>query len=153
MAGLPPLRYVRKTTIIVIVVFLAFLIHRIVDSLSANEPVQDVAESELSLMQGIVCRHIVSGSPFGQDSVFEEGIRLYFYTAISNIKEYKDDTLLTVWFRGLDTVQTVPCNVTGDVCFAMIAPSLLQPGDWSVDLVDRQKLLSSRQFRIDPVNR
>lgn len=153
MAGLPPLRYLRKTTIIVMVVFLAFLIHRVVDSLTEIDPVQDVAESELSQMQGIVCRHIVSGSPFGQDSVFEEGIRLYFYTAIPNINDFKDDTLLTVWFRGLDTVQTVPCSVTGDVCFAMIAPALLQPGEWSVDLVDHQKLLSSRQFRIDPVNR
>ncbi|MBO7060671.1 hypothetical protein [Fibrobacter sp.] len=153
MAGLPPLRYLRKTTIIVIVVFLAFLAHRVVTSLMENEVVQDVAESELSLVQSVICRHIVSGSPFGQDSVFEENIRLYFYTAIPNIKDYKDDTLLTVWFRGLDTVQTVPCSLTGDVCFSMIAPSLLQPGEWSVDLVDKQRLLSSRQFRIEPADR
>ena len=100
MAGLPPLRYLRKTTIIVIVVFLAFLVHRVVNSLMENEVVQDVDEAELSLVQSVICRHIVSGSPFGQDSVFEENIRLYFYTAIPNIKDYKDDTLLTVWYRG-----------------------------------------------------
>ena len=35
----------------------------------------------------------------------------------------------------------------------MIAPSLLQPGEWSVDLVDKQRLLSSRQFRIEPAER
>lgn len=153
MAGLPPLRYIRKTTLVVIVVFLAFLTHRVVDSLTDNEPVQDAAESELSLTQSAICRHIVSGSPFGQDSVFEDGIRLYFYTVIPNIKDFKDDTLMTVWYHGLDTVQKVPCSLTGDVCFTMIVPTLLKPGEWSVDLVDKQKLLSSRQFRIDDVER
>lgn len=153
MAGLPPLRYIRKTTVVVIVVFLAFLVHRVVDSLLDNEPVQDAAESELTLTQSAICRHIVSGSPFGQDSVFEDGIRLYFYTVVPNIKDFKDDTLMTVWYHELDTVQKVPCNLAGDVCFTMIVPALLKPGEWSVDLVNKQKLLASRQFRIDPVER
>ena len=63
MAGLPPLRYLRKTTIIVIVVFLAFLVHRVVNSLMENEVVQDVDEAELSLVQSVICRHIVRKYP------------------------------------------------------------------------------------------
>lgn len=70
MAGMPPLRYIRKTTLVVIIVVLAFLVHRVVDMLTVKDDVQDVAEAELSLTQSVVCRHIVSGSPFGLDSVF-----------------------------------------------------------------------------------
>ena len=153
MAGMPPLRYIRKTTLVVIIVVLGFLVRRVVDMLTVKDDVQDVAEAELSLTQSVVCRHIVSGSPFGLDSVFEEGIRLYFYATISDIKSFSDDTLKTVWFRGLDTIQSVPCTLNGDVCFTMIAPTLLKQGEWSVDLIAGQKLVSSRQFRIDPVDR
>ena len=77
MAKIPPLRNLRKTTILVIAVFLGFLIHRIVVAYMGDYSIRDYAEAELTLAQSVVCSHIVNGSPFGVDSVFEEGMRLY----------------------------------------------------------------------------
>lgn len=149
MAGHPPLRYLRKTTIIVIVVFLAFFAQRIYVSFQRHGNVLDTTpDTELSRAQGTVCRHIVNGSPFGADSVFEDGIRLYFYTVVSKANQYSD-TLKHVWFNGLDTVLSSPCTMNGDICSSMIPPTKLKPGEWSVDLLVGKKLLSSQQFRIE----
>ena len=76
MAKFPPLRNLRKTTIVVLAVFLGFLVHRIVVAYFGDVAFRDSAEAELSLAQSVVCSHIVNGSPFGVDSVFEEGMRL-----------------------------------------------------------------------------
>lgn len=111
MAGLPPLRSMRKTTVVLIVVFLAFITHRIVDFIREESNVKDVGNTELSLAQGVVCRHIVKETPFGADSVFEEGSRLYFYTIISNALQYDSDSLLHVWYKGMDTVQVLPLSL------------------------------------------
>ena len=48
MAKIPPLRNLRKTTIFVIVVFLGFLIHRIVVAYMGDYSVRDYAEAELN---------------------------------------------------------------------------------------------------------
>ena len=76
MAKFPPLRNLRKTTIVVLAVFLGFLVHRIVVAYFGDVAIRDSAEAELSLAQSVVCSHIVNGSPFGVDSVFEEGMHL-----------------------------------------------------------------------------
>ncbi|MCF0215145.1 MAG: hypothetical protein HUK21_01570 [Fibrobacteraceae bacterium] len=153
MAGLPPLRYLRKTTIVIIVVFLSFLGHRFYEVVHHEEEFRDVENTELSVAQSSVCRHIVSGSPFGVDSVFEEGTRLYFYSTINNANQYAGDSLRHVWFHGLDTIQTEVCKLSGDMCSSMIAPSLLTPGEWSVDLVAGRKMLSSKQFFVNSISR
>ena len=166
MAGIPPLRNLRKTTLVVALVFLAFFVHRFVTFWMDDSSLQTFSGAELTPAQSVVCRDVVRGTPFGVDSVFEETTRLYFYSTISNAVRYSGDTLLHIWFWGTDTIQKVPCilkveeirkgvetrgqSQTGlSVCHTEIAPKLLKPGEWSVDLVAGRKLLSSKQFRIE----
>ena len=155
MAGIPPLRNIRKTTVILVVVLLAFLVHRTVAYLSTEDSIRDAGNTELSLAQGTVCRHIVKETPFGADSVFEEGSRLYFYTTISSSLKNGGDTLKHVWYHGMDTVQVLPCSQKKDseACITEISPTLLKPGEWSVDLILGRKLLYSQQFAIDSTSR
>ena len=153
MTRFPPLRNLRKTTIVVAVVFLGFLLHRIIVAYMGDEKIRDYAEAELSLAQSVVCSHIVNGSPFGVDSSFEEGMRLYYYSTVSSALQLKDDTLMHIWFNGADTVQKLACDMTQDVCLTTIAPALLKAGEWSVDLVAGRRLLSTRQFIVEPSER
>jgi hypothetical protein len=153
VAKIPPLRNLRKTTILVIAVFLGFLIHRIVVAYMGDYSVRDYAEAELTLAQSVVCSHIVNGSPFGVDSVFEEGMRLYYYSTVSSALQLGGDTLMHIWFNGADTVQKLACDMTQDICLTTIVPSLLKPGEWSVDLVAGRKLLATRQFTVEPNER
>ena len=139
MSKLPPLRNLRKTTVLVIAVFLGFLIHWILVANWGRETIRDSAEAELSLAQSVVCSHIVNGSPFGVDSVFEEGMRLYYYSTVSSALQLKDEKLA--------------CDIAQDVCLTTIAPAMLKAGEWSVDLVAGRKLLSTRQFIIEPSDR
>ena len=166
MAGIPPLRNLRKTTIVVVLVFLVFFGHRIVSFWMDDASLQSFSGAELSPSQSVVCRDVVRGTPFGADTVFEENTRLYFYSTISNPARYSSDTLLHIWYWGTDTIQTVRCIIKATeyhkgiedkefsqsgigVCHTEISPKLLKPGEWSVDLVAGRKLLSSRQFRIE----
>ncbi|MCQ2105189.1 MAG: hypothetical protein MJZ26_05290 [Fibrobacter sp.] len=153
MSRLPPLRNLRKTTIVVIAVFLGFLIHRLVVIYMGDEVIRDSVDAELTLAQSVVCSHIVNGSPFGVDSVFEEGTRLYYYSTVSSSALLDGDTLMHIWFNGLDTVQKSVCSLTQDICHTTIVPSLLKPGEWSVDLIAGRKLLSTRQFIVEPIHR
>ena len=155
MAGIPPLRNIRKTTVILVVVLLAFMVHRTVAYLSTEDSIRDAGNTELSLAQGTVCRHIVKETPFGADSIFEEGSRLYFYTTISSSLKNGGDTLKHVWYHGMDTVQVLPCSLKKDseACITEISPTLLKPGEWSVDLILGRKLLYSQQFVIDSTSR
>lgn len=166
MAGRPPLRNLRKTTIVVVLVFLVFFVHRFIDFWMDDSSLQNFYGAELSPAQSVVCRDVVRGTPFGVDTVFEENTRLYFYSTISNALRYANDTLLHIWFWGTDTIQKERCVLKADeirkgkdergssqsslsVCHTEIAPKLLKPGEWSVDLVAGRKLLSSKQFRIE----
>jgi len=171
VAKLPPLRSIRKTTVLVLVVFLAFFVHRFIDIWLEDRAVADVYETELSPAQSVVCRNVVRGTPFGVDSVFEENTRLYFYSTISNANQFAGDTLVHIWFWGTDTIQVLPCEVRDpetrkgieskaessqsdiNVCHTEISPKLLKPGEWSVDLVAGRKLLSSQQFVIKSLDR
>ena len=153
MTKIPPFRNLRKTTIVVMVLFLGFLIHRIVVVMHGTETICNSADEELSIAQRVVCSHIVNGSPFGVDSVFEEGMRLYYYSTVSSALQLGDDTLMHIWFNGADTVQKLACDMTQDVCLTTIVPNLLKPGEWSVDLVAGRKLLATRQFIVEPNER
>lgn len=153
MSKFPPLRNLRKTTVLVIAVFWGFLVHWLIAANWGRETIRDSTEAELSLAQSVVCSHIVNGSPFGVDSVFEEGMRLYYYSTVSSALQLKEDTLMHVWFNGADTVQKLVCDVTQDVCLTTIAPAMLKPGEWSVDLVAGRKLLSTRQFVVEASDR
>ena len=150
MAGrFPPLRNLRKTTLLALVVFLGFFAHRIVmffidDDVSFT----DSSDIELSPANSVVCRHIVNGEPFGSDSVFEENTRLYVFSTVSNAASFQEDSLVHIWFKGIDTIFAERCNLTGDVCNSMLASDLVEVGEWSVDLVAGRKLLASRQFRV-----
>ena len=115
--------------------------------------IYDSVDAELTLAQSVVCSHIVNGSPFGVDSVFEEGTRLYYYSMVSSSAQLAGDTLMHIWFNGLDTVQKSVCSLTQDICHTTIVPSMLKPGEWSVDLVAGRKLLSTRQFIVEPIHR
>ena len=120
-----------------------------------EDSIKDAGNTELSLAQGTVCRHIVKETPFGADSIFEEGSRLYFYTTISSSLKNGGDTLKHVWYHGMDTVQVLPCSLKKDseACITEISPTLLKPGEWSVDLILGRKLLYSQQFVIDSTSR
>lgn len=161
MAGIPPLRNIRKTTVIVIAVFLSFFVHRFISLWLEDRVVVEDTKTNLSPAQSVVCRNVVRGTPFGVDSVFEEHNRLYFYSTISKVAFNSDDTLRHVWFWGTDTIQSLPCKAHSSakgssnysVCHSEISPRLLKPGEWSVDLVVGHKLLSSKQFLIESANR
>ena len=150
MAGkFPPLRNLRKTTVFAIVVFLAFFVHRFVMFFIDDEVnFTDNSDIELSPATSSVCRHIVNGEPFGTDSVFEENTRLYVFSVVTNSSSYQEDSLVHIWYKGIDTIYAEPCNLTGDVCSSMLASDMVELGEWSVDLVAGRKLLASRQFRV-----
>lgn len=153
MAKVSPLRNLRKTTIIVVAVFFGFLVHRIISVALEDVSIQSSPDAELTLAQSVVCSHIVNGSPFGVDSVFEEGTRLYYYSTLSSSLMLGSDTLVHIWYNGGDTIQKSICNVSAGVCHTTIVPSLLKPGEWSVDLAAGRKLLSTQQFLVEPVQR
>ena len=150
MTKVQPLRNLRKTTILVIAVFLGFLIRRIVVFAMDDVAIQDSAESELTVAQGVVCSHIVNGSPFGIDSVFDMDTRLYFYTSVSRAALADEDTLLHVWSNGADTIMKIPCHLSGETCYTTVDPKLMKEGEWSVDFVADRKLLATRQFKVTP---
>jgi len=151
--GIPPLRYLRKTTLIIAVVFFSFFVHRIYVSLKSDfvEPVVETV-SLLSPEQSVVCRNIVGGAPFGVDSVFEENTRLYFFSHLPMESEFGTiDTLpfKQIWFIGLDTMLVESCKKQEHVCISSIAPNRLRAGEWSVDLLQGRKLWASRQFKVE----
>ncbi|MCQ2103941.1 MAG: hypothetical protein MJY98_12060 [Fibrobacter sp.] len=153
MAKVSTLRNLRKTTIIVVAVFFGFLVHRLVAFCMEDVSIQSTPDAELTLAQSVICSHIVNGSPFGVDSVFEEGTRLYYYSTLSSSVKYGSDTLMHIWYNGADTVQKSICDVSAGVCHTTIVPALLKPGEWSVDLAAGRKLLSTQQFVVEPVRR
>ncbi|MCF0222842.1 MAG: hypothetical protein HUK20_01095 [Fibrobacter sp.] len=148
-----PLRNLRKTTIVALAVLLSFFLHRVVIFFMDGDVVVESTETELSLAQSVLCSHIVNGSPFGIDSVFEEGSRLYYYSTVSAVAIGDADTLMHIWFNGPDTVQKSFCKLSQESCYTSISPKLLKPGEWSVDLVAERKLLSTRQFVVESVHR
>jgi len=145
----PPLRNLRKTTVFAIVVFLCFFVHRFVTFFINDEiNFSDSSEVEVPPATSTVCRHIVNGEPFGTDSAFVENTRLYVFSTVSNSASFQDDSLVHIWFKGIDTIFVERCNLMGDVCSSMLASDLVELGEWSVDLVAGRKLLASRQFRV-----
>ena len=149
---MPPLRYIRKTTLIFLVVFLSFIGHRIFVSFSAMENQQRKEEiKKSSPLYSVICRNIVGGSPFGVDSVFPLHTRLHYYAELpKRAWAVPDGKIVHVWFNGADTVQKVVCTLAENACESSIAPQKLVPGDWSLDAVSGRKLLSSRQFKVEP---
>ena len=133
MQRLPPLRYIRKTTLVFLVVFLCFIAHRIFVSVSGMEQFQHATKDEKKTpIFSAVCRNIVGGAPFGVDSIFPVHTRLHFYSELPKLS----------W--------DIPQNTIEDACESSIAPKNLGPGEWSVDAVNGRKLLSSRQFKVEP---
>ncbi len=152
MKGLPPLRYLRKTTLVFLVVFLCFIVHCIYVALGSPEKVrEDGIVSETKTLASVVCRNIVGGAPFGVDSVFPLHTRLYYYAELPTFAwDVPDRKVWHIWYNGADTVQKSPCTLSKSSCESSLAPQLLVPGEWSVDAVEGRKLLSSRQFRVEP---
>lgn len=153
MAKLPPLRNLRKTTIVVIAVFLGFLLHRVIVLAIGNSTVHESVDTELTLAQSVVCSHLLNGTPFGVDSSFSDVNRIYFYSTVSTAALNSNDTLMHVWFNSADTVFKTACSISQDVCQSSIVPPMLKPGEWSVDLVAGRKLLSSKQFFVESIRR
>ncbi len=151
MKGLPPLRYLRKTTLVFLVVFLCFIVHCVYVALDGSERVQeDGGASETKTLASVVCRNIVGGAPFGVDSVFPVHTRLYYYAELPTFAwDVPDRKVLHIWYNGADTVQKSFCTVSKSSCESSLAPQQLVPGEWSVDAVEGRKLLSSRQFRVE----
>lgn len=151
MKGLPPLRYLRKTTLIFLVVFLCFIAHCIYVALDRTEKLPDESGvSEAKTLTNVVCRNIVGGAPFGVDSVFPVHTRLHYYSELPKLAwEVPDRRVRHIWYNGADTVQKSFCVLSDSSCESSIAPQLLVPGEWSVDAVEGRKLLSSRQFRVE----
>ncbi|HHX14798.1 MAG TPA: hypothetical protein GX724_01385 [Fibrobacter sp.] len=154
MGGIPPLRYIRKTALIITVVFLSFFIHRTYVNFESDSP--EIIVDALPLLspeQSVVCRNVVSGVPLGVDSVFKEKTRLYFYSHLSsNDSIALLDTLpfKQIWYLGIDTMFIELCQTNAKICISSIAPHLLRPGEWSVDLVQGRRLWTTRQFLVEP---
>ncbi len=153
MQGLPPIRYIRKTTLFFLVVFLCFIAHRIfvsVNDLEAKKAHQTDKDSKAAY--SVVCRNIVGGLPFGVDSVFQVHTRLHYYSAVPKLlwDVPVERKIKHIWFNGADTVQQVFCVMADTTCESSIAPVLLAPGEWSVDAVEGRRLLASRQFKVEP---
>jgi hypothetical protein len=100
----------------------------------------------------VVCRNIVGGLPFGVDSVFQVHTRLHYYSEVPKLlwDVPVERKIKHIWFNGADTVQQVFCTLSDSTCESSIAPLLLAPGEWSVDAVEGRRLLSSRQFKVEP---
>lgn len=153
MQGLPPVRYIRKTTLVFLVVFLCFIAHRIYVSVNDLESKKVNLTHEDSLATfNVVCRNIVGGLPFGVDSVFQVHTRLHYYSEVPKLlwDVPVKRKIKHIWFNGADTVQQVFCTLSDSTCESSIAPLLLAPGEWSVDAVEGRRLLSSRQFKVEP---
>ncbi len=152
MKGIPPLRYLRKTTIVFLVVFLCFLVHCVVIAVNRSEKVPESSRaSDVKLLESVVCRNIVGGAPFGVDSVFPVHTRLYYHGELPKLAwDVPERRIMHIWYRGADTVQKALCTIFDGSCESSIAPQRLEPGEWSVDAVEGRKLLSSRQFRVEP---
>ena len=153
MQGLPPIRYIRKTTLVFLVVFLCFIAHRIFVSVNESESKKVNLKSEDSqATYNVVCRNIVGGLPFGVDSVFQVHTRLHYYSEVPKLlwDAPVERKIKHIWFNGADTVQQVLCTLADSTCESSIAPLLLAPGEWSVDAVEGRRLLSSRQFKVEP---
>ena len=145
----PPLRNLRKTTIVVVAVFLAFFIHRIVDFCLEEVAVrEDTSEVEQASAKGVVCTHVINGSPYGMDTTFDANTRLFFYSTAFKSSYAEGDTLYHVWYNGLDTIQKSPCHLNGESCVSFLEARRVQPGEWSVDFLTGRKLLASRQFKV-----
>jgi len=151
--GLSPIRYIRKTTLVFLVVFLCFIAHRIYVSVNDLESKKVNLTHEDSLATfNVVCRNIVGGLPFGVDSVFQVHTRLHYYSEVPKLlwDVPVERKIKHIWFNGADTVQQVFCTLSDSTCESSIAPLLLAPGEWSVDAVEGRRLLSSRQFKVEP---
>lgn len=143
-------KQLRKTTALLIVVFVVFAVHRLVIFLSPEEKTVATEETVdlLETAESVVCHNIVGGAAFGVDSVFNENTRLYFYSVLDNAKD-STKTYQHKWFNGLDTVLVSECKRTGNICLSSISPRELTPGEWSVDLVDGKRILNSKQFFVE----
>lgn len=152
MKGLPPLRYLRKTTLVFPVVFLCFIVHCIYVALDSSEKSPEGGNvSDARMLSGVVCRNIIGGAPFGVDSVFPVHTRIHYYSELPKLAwDVPDRRVLHIWYNGADTVQKSHCVLSESFCESSIAPQLLGPGEWSVDAVEGRRLLSSRQFRVEP---
>ena len=153
MQGLPPIRYIRKMTLFFLVFFLCFIAYLIfvsVNDLEAKKAHQTDKDSKAAY--SVVCRNIVGGLPFGVDSVFQVHTRLHYYSAVPKLlwDVPVERKIKHIWFNGADTVQQVFCVMADTTCESSIAPVLLAPGEWSVDAVEGRRLLSSRQFKVEP---
>lgn len=140
-------RELRKTTVFFLLLFLAFLVHRILDLFGASSDSTDsfVKVDQLRKAESVVCHNIVGGAAFGIDSVFDEHTRVYFYSKLAS------DSILDLehrWFCGIDTMLIVPCTCNGNICMSSIAPERLKAGEWSVDLVRGRQIFDSRQFLV-----
>lgn len=151
MKGLPPFRYLRKTTIVFLVVFLCFIVHCVYVAVAKPVPEPENSDaSDLKIPYSVVCRNIVGGAPFGVDSVFPPHTRLHYYSELPKLAwDVPGRHVLHIWYNGADTVQKALCTLSDGACESSIAPRLLVAGDWSVDAVEGRKLLSSRQFRVE----
>lgn len=144
-------RQLRKTTALLVVVFVVFLIHRLVVLLSpeaVSVDAENVDADMLETAESVICHNIVGGAAFSVDSVFRENVRVYFYSVLDNSRD-SSKLYLHKWYNGLDTIFVVPCLRNGNICTSYISPDKVTSGEWSVDLVDGKRILDSRQFVVE----
>lgn len=149
MAGLPPLRRLRKTTIFLTVLFLLFFIHRMINFIAWERRSGTEENQSPIFATGVICANIVNKMPFGIDSVFQGNSRLYFYTTLRDFIPEHPDSLRHVWYYGDSLTWDVFCQFSDNHCISSISSELLRTGEWSVDFRTEKKLLANRQFRID----
>lgn len=146
--GIPPIRYLRKSTALLAGIILAFVVHRTLAEFG-DEPKRSVLPVPPVAVKSELCRNIVGGAPFGIDSSFTaRRMRVYVVSSWKGRLSVGDDTLHHVWYREGEKVRSDACLPDVEPCISSLEPELLAPGAWSVDLVNGRRLLSSRQFLV-----
>jgi hypothetical protein len=149
MISFKKIRQFRKTTLILLTLFLVFLFQVSFKGLSRHQGDSAIDAMQLTTLNNnsfVICRNIVNGEPFGLDSIFYANQnRVYFY---SELPPDSSGEINHVWFRELDTILKSNCPATESKCISSIMPGLLDSGLWSVDIVKGKKLIASKQFYV-----
>ena len=138
---------IRKTSWLAIGLVIVFVGHRFMypfwHSLHGTAQAGSVEFWPSDSTSLVVCRIMLEGKPFGVDSVFQVGRdRVHVFSQAAARPD-----LAARWYRGGVLVASTPC-ASGPLCHSSLGPDSLQEGDWSVDLVEMDHLLASRQFRM-----
>ncbi|NLB62841.1 MAG: hypothetical protein GX801_01865 [Fibrobacter sp.] len=139
-----PSRRIRKTVWAGLILVVLYLLSRIAFYTLDPENIIDLDKGDnLNAKQEVyaMCAHIVDGKPLVLDSVFSVKKNIYAYSQHSHRTH-----LMHHWFLDSTLVFSHLCSYD-TVCISTDHKKM-QPGEWSVDFVEGDKLKSTVQFRV-----